>query len=241
MINTVFGRRESLTQVYTRKGRRVPAVWIKVASMVVNQVKSIKKDGYNASQLALNLTGKTNSARKKILREIRIGEDSVLKKGEELKIEQILRPGDLVKVTGISKGKGFAGVVKRWGFAGGPRTHGQSDRERAPGSIGQTTTPGRVWKGKKMAGRMGGGRVTIKNLEVLSVNPQENRILLKGLVPGGKKTLLQIEKIGEAKRFEGVLTEGAEIKPSGLGQVLDELKKDGEDKNKADTAKEENV
>lgn len=102
--------------------------------------------------------------------------------------------GDKVKVTGISKGKGFAGVVKRWGFAGGPRTRGQSDRERAPGSIGQTTTPGRVYKGKKMAGRMGGKRVTIKGLKVVEIKPEENLLVVKGLVPGPKKSVLTIKK-----------------------------------------------
>lgn len=103
--------------------------------------------------------------------------------------------GDKVKVTGISKGKGFAGVVKRWKFAGGPRTHGQSDRERAPGSIGQTTTPGRVYKGKKMAGRMGGKRITIKGLKVVEIKPEENILVVKGLVPGNKGGMLKISKL----------------------------------------------
>lgn len=107
-----------------------------------------------------------------------------------------LSVGDKVKVTGTSKGKGFAGVVKRWKFAGGPRTHGQSDRERAPGSIGQTTTPGRVYKGKKMAGRMGGQRVTIKGLKVIEVKPEEKLLVVKGLVPGNKGGLLVISKYG---------------------------------------------
>lgn len=117
----------------------------------------------------------------------------------EIKTKSELEAGDLVKVTGVSKGKGFAGVVKRWGFAGGPRTHGQSDRERAPGSIGQTTTPGRVYKGKKMAGRMGGGTVTLKNLEILEA--LEKSLLIKGLVPGGKGTKLSIAKEGKNKKF----------------------------------------
>lgn len=104
-------------------------------------------------------------------------------------------PGDHVQVTGTSKGKGFAGVVKRHHFKGGPRTHGQSDRERAPGSIGQTTTPGRVYKGKRMAGRMGGNRVTIKGLEVSSIDPNNNTILVKGLVPGALRGLLLLSKV----------------------------------------------
>lgn len=121
--------------------------------------------------------------------------------GEQIPVTRILVEnlsdlaiGDRVKVTGTAKGKGFAGVVKRWHFAGGPRTHGQSDRERAPGSIGQTTTPGRVYKGKKMAGRMGGKRVTIKGLKVLEVKPEENLLVVKGLVPGGKNSKVMVSK-----------------------------------------------
>lgn len=113
---------------------------------------------------------------------------------EPAKLAEVFAVGDKVKVRGISKGKGFAGVVKRWGFAGGPRTRGQSDRERAPGSIGQTTTPGRVYKGKKMAGRMGGKRVTIKGLKIIEVKPEENLLVIKGLVPGNKGGLLVIQK-----------------------------------------------
>ncbi len=105
-----------------------------------------------------------------------------------------LAVGDEVAVRGTSKGKGFAGVVKRWHFAGGPRTHGQSDRERAPGSIGQTTTPGRVYKGKHMAGRLGGKKVTVKGLKVLEIKPEEKILVLKGLVPGNKGGLIYISK-----------------------------------------------
>lgn len=117
-----------------------------------------------------------------------------------VKTEEMLSPGSLVQVTGISKGKGFAGVVKRHHFKGGPRTHGQSDRERAPGSIGQTTTPGRVYKGKRMAGRMGGEKATIKNLEVLDV--AENLLIIKGLVPGRKNSRLTIIKMGDMPLYK---------------------------------------
>jgi ribosomal protein L3 len=112
-----------------------------------------------------------------------------------------LQPGDLLKITGWSKGKGFTGVVKRWGFKGGSRTHGQSDRERAPGSIGQTTTPGRVFKGKKMAGRAGGRKTTISGLTIMGVEEKEKILLVKGLVPGARNGKLIIKKYGEAKKF----------------------------------------
>lgn len=119
-----------------------------------------------------------------------------------------LKPGDLVKVTGWSKGKGFTGVVKRWGFKGGPKTHGQSDRQRAPGSIGQTTTPGRVYKGKKMAGRAGGTKITISGLTVMDIDKKNNFLLIKGLVPGAKKGKLVIKKYGQNKKFVPLLRIG---------------------------------
>jgi len=102
--------------------------------------------------------------------------------------------GDKVRVTGISKGKGFAGVVKRHHFKGGPRTHGQSDRERAPGSIGQTTTPGRVYRGKRMAGRMGTGRITVTGLKVIGIDAQSGILKIKGLVPGSVRSLITVTK-----------------------------------------------
>ncbi|MCS6956335.1 MAG: 50S ribosomal protein L3 [Patescibacteria group bacterium] len=110
--------------------------------------------------------------------------------GDELKVQELFNKGDKIVISGISKGKGFQGVVKRHGFAGGPRTHGRSHNERAPGSIGMTTTPGRVFKGKRMAGRMGGQRVTIRGLEVVGI--KENQLIIKGLVPGPKGNLLEI-------------------------------------------------
>ncbi len=110
--------------------------------------------------------------------------------GDQIKPNMIFKEGELVSATGISKGKGFQGVVKRWGFAGGPKTHGQSDRWRAPGSIGQTTTPGRVYKGKKMAGRMGNDTVTVKGLMVMSVS--EDEMVIKGMVPGARTALISI-------------------------------------------------
>ena len=113
----------------------------------------------------------------------------------------IFAPGDLVKVSGITKGRGFAGSVKRWGFAGGPKTHGQSDRHRAPGSIGQTTTPGRVFKGKKMAGHMGVSNLTVTNLEVVEVDEAKNSLLVKGSIPGARGGFLILEKTGKAKGY----------------------------------------
>jgi len=113
----------------------------------------------------------------------------------------IFAPGDLVKVTGITKGRGFAGGVKRWGFAGGPKTHGQSDRHRAIGSIGQATTPGRVFRGKKMPGHMGVSKLTVTNLEVIEVDEAKSSLLVKGSVPGARGGFLILEKTGKAKGY----------------------------------------
>lgn len=120
--------------------------------------------------------------------------------GKEAKLGEIFQPGDLINVVGTSKGKGFAGVVKRHHFAGGPRTHGQSDRERAPGSIGSTTTPGRVLKGKRMAGRMGHGRTTVKNLLIAKVDTEKNILYVRGAVPGVRKGLLSLKKVEKTKK-----------------------------------------
>jgi len=121
-------------------------------------------------------------------------DDNEIKPGTVISVSDVFSAGDAIRVTGVSKGKGFEGVVKRHGFAGGPRTHGQSDKERAPGSIGQTTTPGRVYKGKRMAGRMGGNQVTVIGLRVFAVDSQKNQLIIKGLVPGSRGGLLLVQK-----------------------------------------------
>lgn len=209
MINSILGIKIGQTQEFTPKGKRIPVTKIQAGPCVVVQVKQKEKDGYSAVQLGLSekrekvtkkpVLGHIKKAGiKKVprfLKEVSVEEKTELQPGQEIKVEEVIKPGDKVDVIGISKGKGFAGVVKRWGFAGGPRTHGQSDRERAPGSIGATTTPGRVLKGKKMAGRMGGARVTVKNLEVVGVDSEKNLVTVKGLVPGNKGGLLIVNKV----------------------------------------------
>lgn len=130
----------------------------------------------------------------KNLREAYKEEAEKLEVGQEIKVSDVFKEGDLVSVTGISKGKGFSGVVKRWNFKGGPKTHGQSDRQRAPGSSGSTTTPGRVFKGKKMAGKTGANKKTIDNLEVLKIDQENNILVVKGAVPGIRGSLLVVNK-----------------------------------------------
>ncbi len=199
------------------EGTRVPVSLIKVGPCIVTQVKKKEKDGYWAVQIGFGekkiknvtkpLQGHLKGAIKdkkapRFLREVKLEEEPKLKQGDVISVSDVFKKGDLVAVTGISKGKGFQGVVKRWGFAGGPRTHGQSDRLRAPGSIGQGTTPGRVWKGKKMPGRMGGAKITIQNLVVVKVGPDKNEIALSGPVPGNPKGLLMIKKLASGKLDE---------------------------------------
>ncbi len=122
-----------------------------------------------------------------------------IKTEAKVELAELFKAGDKVKVTGWAKGKGFAGVVKRWGFKGGPKTHGQSDRMRAPGSIGQGTTPGRVYKGKKMAGRMGGQRVTVSGLKIFGLDQENHFLLVTGLVPGSRNGKLIVKKMKEGK------------------------------------------
>lgn len=268
MINAILGEKKRMTQVFTRDGKRVPATVVNAGPVVITGVKTLEKDGYEAVQLGFgekkiknikkpilgHLRGaisklvsgeisklvsgeiKEEKVAPRFLKEVRGKAD--LKVGDVVTAQQVLEPGDLVKVSGISKGKGFAGVVKRWGFAGGPRTHGQSDRERAPGSIGQTTTPGRVYKGKKMAGRMGGEKVTVKNLTVLDVNPKTSEVLITGNVPGNRGQLLRIEKIGKAEKFAGLARVGEEIHPE-IKQVQALPKEKEEEKPEVEQAPSE--
>jgi len=186
----------------------MPVTQVETAPCFVVQVKNKDKDGYDAVQLGWGdkklthvskpLQGHFKGAGLKkapfYLREIRMKRISKIKPGDEIKVDAVFKPGDRVRVTGWSKGKGFAGVMKRWGFAGGPATHGQSDRPRSPGSIGLGTTPGRVFKGKKMAGRMGGQKVTISGLVVTGVDKEEGLLEIRGLLPGATGNLLIIRR-----------------------------------------------
>lgn len=236
------------------EGTRVTVTWIKAGPCVVTHIKNMEKDGYWAVQLGFGEKKAKNTSKPlqghlrralqtgnkeqeignkmpRFLREVRMDSEPDVKVGDIISFSDIFKKGDVVAVTGISKGKGFAGVVKRWHFAGGSRTHGQSDRERAPGSIGQGTTPGRVHKGKKMAGRMGSDTVTVKNLMVVDVNKDEGLLALSGPVPGTSKGVLKIRKTGEGKLSELV----EEIVQVQVQQELEE--ENGEDKKVGDTPK----
>jgi len=210
MFPGIIGKKIGMTQLFQENGETVAVTAIQAGPSVVTQIKTKDKDGYDAIQLGFVDTkvkqSRLNSPEKghlrglenvRYLREFRIDADvtgiSSVKRGDKVDVG-FLKHGDLVNVTGVSKGRGFAGVVKRHHFAGGPKTHGQTDRHRAPGSIGSTTFPGRVLKGKRMAGHMGNRRVTVRNLEVIQADPERNLLLVKGAVPGANGGLLIIEK-----------------------------------------------
>jgi len=194
-----------MMQVFTANGEVIPVTVISAGPCVVTQVRTVERDGYEAVQLGFeevparkltrpqqgHLRGAGTMLR--VLREFSADNPQEHSVGEVINVD-LFQAGQKVDVSGTSKGRGFAGVVKRHGFRGGPKTHGQSDRHRAPGSIGAGTTPGRVWKGQKMAGRMGGKRVTVQNLEVVEVIPERNLLLVKGSVPGARNGLLHIRR-----------------------------------------------
>lgn len=208
MLNKILGSKVKMAQTFV-EGVRVPVTKITAGPCTVTQIKREDKDGYWAIQLGFgskktkNITKplqghlKKSNATPRYIREIKVKEEPKEKVGEIIKISDVFVPGDKVSVVGISKGKGFAGGVKRWHFRGGPKTHGQSDRHRAPGSIGQGTTPGRVFKNKHMAGRMGTEQVKIKGLKIVSINPEKNEIEINGPVPGTVGSLLILERIGK--------------------------------------------
>jgi len=200
MIEGLLGRKLGTLQVFDRDGTVVPVTVIEAGPCTVLQVKTRDRDGYEAVQLGFGARRHVNQPMKghfqglgsfRHLREFRVEDVSQWQVGQRVGAE-LFEPGDLVNVSGVSKGRGFAGVVKRYGFRGGPKTHGQSDRHRAPGSIGAGTSPGRVLKGQHMAGHMGAEQVTVRNLEVVESNPARGVILVKGAVPGVKNGLLRI-------------------------------------------------
>ncbi len=202
----ILGRKVGMTQIFDERGEVVPVTVIEAGPCFVTQVKTPERDGYAAVQLGfkevkpkrltrpqLKHLSKNQLPPLRYLREIRMSDVGQYEEGQKVRVS-IFDVGDRVDVTGISKGKGFAGVVKRHGFRGGPKTHGQSDRQRAPGSIGAGTTPGRVYKGMRMAGRMGNARVTVQNLQVVLVDPERNLLAVKGAVPGARNGLLVVNE-----------------------------------------------
>ncbi len=203
MKKAILGTKIGMTQIFNEDGRVVPVTVILAGPCTVVQKKTVETDGYDAVQVgygevkekSLNKPmkghfAKADTAAKKYLREFRLEDISALNVGDEIKADTF-EAGEKVDVTGISKGKGFAGPMKRWGLHRGPMTHG-SGYHRGSGSMGACSSPGRVMKGKKLPGHMGVEKVTVQNLEVVKVNAEENIILIKGAVPGAKGGLITI-------------------------------------------------
>jgi large subunit ribosomal protein L3 len=211
-VKAILGRKVGMTQIFNDRGEAVPVTVIEAGPGYVTQVKTVEQDGYPAAQLGFEevkpqrLSGgeKGHLARNELpalrhLREFRLRGEEV-EEGQRILVD-VFEIGDRVDVIGVSKGRGFAGVVKRHGFGGGPKTHGQSDRQRAPGSIGACAYPGRVWKGQRMPGRMGGGRVTAQNLRVELVDPERNLLAVRGGVPGARGGLVVIKQARKSREL----------------------------------------
>ena len=208
MVNALIGKKLGMSQLFSPDGEVTPVTVIQAGPCTVTQIKSVDRDGYNAVQLGFGerkpqrtkkpLLGHFKKSGKgpfAVLREVRVDDVGEFELGQEVSAD-IFQVGELVHVVGRSKGKGFAGTVKRWNFSIGPRSHGGMNK-RPPGSIGCSATPSRVIKGRKMPGQMGNRRETVKGLMVVDVRPEENIILIRGAVPGGRNGVVFIKKSGK--------------------------------------------
>ena len=210
MTEGIIGKKLGMTQVFGEGGKAEAITAIEAGPCTVTQVKTGDNDGYSAVQLGFGEVKKTRAGKKekakepkhikfKYVREFKFDETKAVEAGQKIDVS-LFKAGDHVDIIGISKGKGFAGGVKRYHFKGGPKTHGQSDRHRAPGSVGQNTSPGRVFKGLRMAGHMGSRRVTASNLGILQADPARNLLLVKGAVPGTANGMVMIQKSIKGKK-----------------------------------------
>lgn len=209
MIEAILGRKLGMTRLFDESGVAMATTIVEAGPCFVTQIKTVEKDGYEAVQVGfgevrdrrLNKPERGHLKKGipglKELREVPADGLDGLAIGDRIDCG-MLAVGERVDVTGVSKGRGFAGVMKRHNFHGGPKTHGQSDRWRAPGSVGAGTTPGRVFKGTRMAGHMGAEKVTVKNLQVLRVDAERNLVAIRGAVPGPNGGLVVIRKRGDS-------------------------------------------
>ncbi len=211
-MKRILGKKVGMTQIFDENGEVIPVTVIEAGPCYVTQKKTTDKDGYNAIQLGFGEVSekrltqpeaghlkKSSAPLVKYLREFQVADPEAYEDGQKIDVS-VFEVGDRVDVIGTGKGKGFAGVVKRHGFRGGPKTHGQSDRWRAPGSVGAGSTPGRVFKGVRMAGQMGNERVTVQNLKVVLVDAEKNLLAVRGSIPGAKNGLVIIR---EARKTSG--------------------------------------
>ena len=208
MVSTLIGKKLGMSQLFSPEGEATPVTVIQVGPCTITQIKSIKNDGYNALQLAFGekkprsttkpLLGHFKRCGKgpfNVIKEVKVDDVDDFELGQEISAD-MFQVGELVHVVGKSKGKGFAGTIKRWNFSRGPMSHGGMNK-RPPGSVGCSASPSRVIKGRKMPGQMGNRRATVKGLMVVDVRPEENIILIRGAVPGGRNGVVFIKKSGK--------------------------------------------
>ncbi|GAC1412508.1 MAG: 50S ribosomal protein L3 [Actinomycetota bacterium] len=209
-VKAILGTKIGMTQIYAEDGRAIPVTVIDAGPCTVTQIRSVKRDGYTAVQLGFNevpdfrlnrpqkghLRKSKSTARK--LTEIRTADASNYSVGQKIKAD-IFSAGDIVDVTGTSKGHGFSGAMKRWNFHGKPASHGTERKHRAPGSQNAGTTPGRVFPGKKLPGRYGHERVTVMSLEIVEANAEQNLLLVKGAIPGPKGSIVMVKTAAKLK------------------------------------------
>jgi large subunit ribosomal protein L3 len=208
-MSGLIGKKIGMTSIYDASGKSVPCTVIEAGPCTVTQIRTKDKEGYDAIQLAfdekkekqttkalkMHFEKAKTTPKKKVVEFTRFEEGHRKTHGEVLTVDGVFIEGEYVDVVGVSKGKGFAGVVQRYNFSGvGDKTHGQHDRLRAPGSVGASSWPSRVFKGTRMAGRMGGDRVKMINLKVMKIMPEKNLILIKGSVPGPKGSYVLVER-----------------------------------------------
>ena len=209
-MKAIIGRKLGMTQIFAEDGSAVPVTILEAGPCTITQVKTPERDGYSALQLGFGarkaknvnrpLKGHMDKAGKgyfQVLREVRMDQPTELQVGDGISTD-IFQIGESIDVIGNSKGKGFAGTIKRWGFTRGPAAHG-SKNIREPGSTGMATYPGRVLKGKRMAGQKGDKRVTVMNLTIVDIRPEDNLMLVKGAVPGASNTIVFIRKTNRGK------------------------------------------
>jgi len=212
MIKGILGKKLGMTQVFAVDGRRIPVTVVEAGPCVVLQKKTVASDGYDALQVGyapkraqlvnkpeMGHFRKAGQGSFRYLREFAADNVDEYNVGDEITCASVFTPGEIIDVTGTSKGKGFQGVIKRWNFSGGRATHG-SMFHRAPGSIGASAWPSRVFKGKKMAGQMGNARVTTQNLQIVEVRAEQNLLLIKGAIPGPPNAMVMIRKGIKAKK-----------------------------------------
>jgi large subunit ribosomal protein L3 len=208
----LIGKKIGMTQVFSANGSLVPVTVIEAGPCIVIQKKEVDRDGYDALQLGYGAkkpqlvnkprqghVAKAGKGPFGILREFQFEDPASYEVGQEIKVSDLFHTGDRIDVTGTSKGRGFSGVMKRWNFRGLPRSHGTHESFRGGGSIGNASYPGKVFKGKKMAGQWGNERVSVQNLEVIDIRADQNLLLVRGAVPGAKRGIILIRRAVKGK------------------------------------------